>query len=59
MLWVSANTKDVPPVITGRVEELALFLMKPKAGVHPDVIRENDAHEALQVMNEVFHATRR
>lgn len=145
ILWVSANTNDVPPIITGRVEELALFneakkcffgahfiativvaaayveqqlvyelldrgltindrlrvseaielarkhqvldgalldridavaelrnsyahyrdLTHPtsfsarfqKAKVHPDVIRENDAHEALRVMDEVFHAT--
>lgn len=147
ILWVSANTKDVPSVITGRVEELALLneaknsffagqfiatiivaaayveqqvvyelldrkltsddklrasdaiklarkhqslagalldridavaelrnsyahfrdLTHPtsfsarfrKAGVHPDVLRVNDAHEALQVMDEVFHATLR
>lgn len=30
-----------------------------KAGLHPELIRENDAHEGLQVMYEVFHATLR
>lgn len=147
MLWLSANTRPVPPVIIGRVEELALLnqatgcffdghyigsvmvagayveqqlvyelldrgltnddklraseaielgkrhtlleatlldridalaelrnsyahfrpLTHPtsfaarfqKAGLHPELIRENDAHEALQVMYEVFHATLR